>query len=100
MCLLAMGGDGPPEKDASNMNRPSKWPLAGDVVVIKVARHYHVSRVEGDSTVLSAIGVENRQDEALDLAHRFVMGDQRVFLFEDANSLTCVEIECEKLRSL
>ena len=78
------------------LKRPARRPAAGDVVVIKVARHYHVGRVQTVGTVLAAIEVSNHRDEAITAASMAVTGSQRVFLSEHAGSLHCVEIDCTK----
>ena len=74
------------------LKRPSKQPVAGDVVVTHVAHHFYVGRTEWETTVLSAIGVKNSQAEALALAWRFVTGRQRVFMNENAGSPHFIEI--------
>jgi hypothetical protein len=69
---------------------------AGDVVVTKVARHYHIGRVQAAGTVLAALSVENRRDDALALACESVTGHQRVYLNISAGSRQHVEINCTK----
>lgn len=72
--------------------RPSNRPVAGDIVVTKVARHYHVGRVQPVGTVLLSIAVANRQDEAIAVACVAVTGRQRAFLSENPGSPRCIEI--------
>ena len=70
----------------------SRRPVAGDVVVTTVARHYHVGRVQMIGTVLSAIAVMNRREDALQQASDAATGHPRVFIYGNAGSRDCVEI--------
>lgn len=72
--------------------RLCRRPVAGDVVVTKVARHYHVGRVQTVGTVLLALAVANRRDDALAQASEAATCRQRIFLFEDPDTRTCIEI--------
>ena len=75
------------------LRRRARRPAAGDVVVTKVARHYHVGRVQTIGRVLSAITVVNRLDEAIAHATYAATGRERVFLSDNAGSRDCVEID-------
>jgi hypothetical protein len=82
------------------MKRPRKpppvrvKPAAGDIVVTKVSRHYHIGRVEADGEMIAAIEVINDRAEAIARACRLIAGQQRVFLYPDAGSPDRVQIYC------
>jgi hypothetical protein len=71
-----------------------RQPIAGDIVVMKVARHYHVSRVQADGEPFAALAVKNRLVDALDLACRSATGGERVFLYDQAGSPDGAEFDC------
>ena len=80
-----MGGD---------LNRPRvRTPEFGDIVVIRVARHYNIGREATRPDPITAIAVEDRLVDALEIAHRFVTGSQRVFLYDHADSDDRIEID-------
>jgi hypothetical protein len=80
-----MGGEQPPIKSR---------PVAGDVVVTKVANHYHVGRVEAEGKPLASIQAMDRFADALALACRLVSGSQHVFLYDRGDRPHYVEIDC------
>jgi hypothetical protein len=75
----------------------SRPPAPGDIAVTKVANRYHIGQVHADRDVLTAITMRTDRGDALALACRFVMGRQRVFLYDDAGSRDFVEIDCATL---
>jgi hypothetical protein len=77
--------------------RTFRPPAPGDVVVTPVARHYHVGRVQTGTTVVSSITVANHLADAIAHATTAATGRQRLFLFEHAGSLDCVEIDLRPL---
>ena len=79
--------------------RRVRTPEFGDIVVMKVARHYNIGREVGDGDPIVAIAVKNRLVDALDVAYRFVTGCQRVFLYDHAGSGHRVEIDPPPRRS-
>ena len=75
---------------------PTRPPAPGDVVVTKVADRYHIGQVQADRDVLTAITMRTDRSDALAFACRFVTGHQRVFLYDQAHTRDCVEIDCAK----
>ena len=81
----------------SHSRRASRQPETGDIVVTTVAHHYNIGREEADGErPIVAIAVKDRLADALALARRVITGRQRVFLFDDAGSRHCVEIDYAK----
>ena len=70
-----------------------RTPKFGDIVVIRVARHYNIGREAARPEPIRAIAVKASLVDALELAHRFVTGCQRVFLYDHPDSEDLVEIE-------
>ena len=83
-----MGGDQPPIK--------ARHPATGDVVVTKVANHYHVGRVEAEGKPWVSIETTDRFADALTLACRLVSAAQHVVLYDRGDRLHYVEIDCAK----
>ena len=83
-----MGGEQPPLK--------ARQPTAGDIVVTKVANHYHVGRVEADGRPRASIRTLDRLADALTLACRLVAASEHVFLFDRGDRLHSVAIDCAK----
>ena len=69
-----------------------RQPVAEDIVVMEVARHFRVSRVRKDTHLLAVIELTNGR-AALALARHLVTGRQRVFVYDDAGSANCIEID-------
>jgi hypothetical protein len=78
--------------------KPRIEPVRGDVVVTKVATHYHVSRVQGAGEPLATLGVANRRSDALDLACRSLVAQQRLFLYDRGDTADCVQVSCADAR--
>ena len=74
-------------------------PSAGDVVVTRVAGHYHVGRVQEDWEPYAKIASISSRVDALDLACRSINGGQRVFLYGRAGTLNFIEFDCAKPRT-
>jgi len=70
-----------------------RTPEFGDIVVIRVARHYNIGREATRPEPITAIAVKTCLLDALEIAHRSVTGCQRVFLYDHADSEDHVEIE-------
>ena len=68
-------------------------PEYGDIVVTRIARHYDLGRAAGDGEPIVAMAVKTRLCDALDFAHRFTTGRQRVILYNRAGSSECIEID-------
>jgi hypothetical protein len=78
----------------AELKRPRvRTPELGDIVVIRVARHYHIGREATRPEPITAIAVKTCLVDALEIAHRFVTGCQRVFLYDHADSEDHVEIK-------
>jgi hypothetical protein len=77
--------------------RRIRTPEFGDIVVIRVARHYNIGREAARPEPITAIAVKNCLDDALEIAHRFVTGCQRVFLYDHPDSAEHVEIDAGHL---
>jgi hypothetical protein len=74
-----------------------RHPVTGDVVVTKVAEHYHVGRVQAEGTPSVSIQQVDRLGDALTLACQLVTGSRRrVFLNDRVDRLHYVEIDCAK----
>ena len=73
------------------MGGPLRQPIAGDVVVTKIAEHYHVGRVQVAGTPLIAIQQMNSVSDALTLACQLVTGSPSLD-HHDACSCTTVAI--------
>ena len=72
-----------------------RHPGAGDIVVTKVADHYHVSRTQAEEKPVITIQSMNRLGDALTLACQLVTGSpRRVFLYDRGDRLHYVEIDC------
>ena len=80
----------------ANGPRQARHPTAGDIVVTKVANHYHVGRVEAEGKPWTSIQTMDRLADALTLACRLVSGSQHVFLYDRGDRLHYVEIDCAK----
>ena len=70
-------------------------PAAGDIVVMKVANHYHVCLQQADDR-LAPIKTVNHLDDAIALACQIASGSQRVFLYSRSGSANYLEIDCAK----
>jgi hypothetical protein len=81
-----------PPSNPSRSNGSPRQPAAEDIVVMKVARHFRVSRVRKDTHLFPVIEVTNGR-AALALARHLVTGQQRVFVYDDAGSANCIEID-------
>jgi len=75
---------------------PRRHPTAGDIVVTKVANHYHVGRVEAEGKPWASIEAMDRLADAMTLACRLIAGSERVFLYARSGLLHRVEIDCAK----
>lgn len=75
---------------------PGRQPIAGDVVVTKIANHYHVSRVQAEGKPWASIKEMDRVADALTFACGLITGSQRVFLYARSGLLHRVEIDCAK----
>ena len=75
---------------------PGRHPAEGDVVVTKVANHYHVGRVQAEGKPWASIEATDRLADALALACGLTTGSQRVFLYARSGLLHRVEIDCAK----
>jgi hypothetical protein len=69
---------------------------AGDIVVTKVADHYHISRAQGAGKPFAPLDVMDRRDDAIARACQLASGHQRVFFYPKAGSPECAEIDCAK----
>lgn len=65
---------------------------------MKVARYYHVSRVQKDSQPFPVLEVTNTRADALAISCYLVTGQQRVFVDDSAASGNWVEVDCAKQR--
>ena len=74
----------------------TRHPGAGDIVVTKVAEHYHVGRVQAEGTPSVPIQAMNRIGAVLTLACELISGSQRVFLYDHGGLLHHSEIDCAK----
>ena len=54
--------------------------LAGDILVTRVANHYHIGRAQAEGAPLVTIDGANDREVALMVACRLVTGTQRLFL--------------------
>jgi hypothetical protein len=72
----------------------SRQPADGDIVVTKVASHFHVGRVQAEGKPWTSIEVMNSQSDALTVACRLIRATQRVFLYDRGDRLHYVEIDC------
>jgi hypothetical protein len=68
----------------------------GDIVVIKVAAHFHVCRALGNGERLDPIETRMDLDDALALAQQLAVGHRCVFLYGRASDRDCVEITCSE----
>ena len=82
--------------DGKHPSTPPSSPAAGDLVVTRVAAHYHVGRKQAEGRPHASIAVTNRYDEAIAVACQLVSGQQRVFLYAKGGSSDGVEIDCRK----
>ena len=74
---------------------PLRPPAAGDIVVTKVANHYHVGRVQPAGKPLATIApAMDRRSDALALACGLVTGSQRVFLYAHSDQRARVDTDC------
>lgn len=74
-----------------------RHPVAGDIVVTKVANHYHVGRAQAEGTPSVSIQQMDRLGDALTLACQLITGSaRRVFLYDRGDRLHYVEIDCAK----
>lgn len=79
---------------AGDRNKPrGRTPRLGDIVVIRVACHYNIGREATPPEPITSIAVKNCLVDALEIAHRFITGHQRVFLYDRPDSEDHVEIE-------
>jgi hypothetical protein len=71
-----------------------RLPVAGDIVVTKVAHHYQVIRVmlQGEPSV--SVRVVDREADALTLACRLIRARQRVFLYALGSKPKHILIDC------
>ena len=69
-----MGGEPPPIG--------ARQPAAGDIVVTKVANHYHVGRVEDEGQPWASCPDPGLSRHALTLACQLASGSEQVFLFD------------------
>jgi hypothetical protein len=81
-----------PPSNPSRSHSSLRQPVAEDIVVMKVARHFRVSRVRKDTHLFPVIEVTNGRT-AIALARHLVTGQQRVFVYDDAGSANCIEID-------
>ena len=70
-----------------------RHPVAGDIVVVKVADHYHVSRVT-ERTPWTSIDAIDSESDALTLACELVSSSQRVFLYRSGSLPEHVLVDC------
>lgn len=73
---------------------PHRQPVAGDVVVTKVADRYHLGRVQVPGRPWASIKETDGLSNLLSLACRLVSGSQRVLLYDRGGSLHCIAIDC------
>ena len=69
---------------------------AGDIVVTKVADHYHISRAQGAGKPFAPLDVIDRRADAIARACQLATGQQRVFMYGKGGSPDCVEVNCAK----
>ena len=82
---------------ARTHRRTGWYPVAGDIVVTKVAAHYHVARAEAEGHPWSSIQLTTRLGDALTLACRLAIGSpRRVFIYARRDRYQYVEIDCAK----
>ena len=76
----------------------ARHPQPGDIVVTKVADHYHVSRAMAGGTAPSvSIQAMDRLGDALTLACQLVTGSpRRVFLYDRGDRPHHTQIDCAK----
>jgi hypothetical protein len=82
--------------DGKHPSIPPSSPAAGDLVVTRVAGHYHVGRKQAEGQPIASIAVTNRYDDAIAIACQLAAGQQRVFLYGKGGSSDGVEIDCTK----
>jgi hypothetical protein len=72
-----------------------RQPVAGDIVVTKIANHYNVDRaaVEGTPALVKVI---DTLSDALTLACQLVSGSERVFFYPRSNYPDGSAIDCAK----
>ena len=71
--------------------------VAGDVVVVKVAAHYHVGRVDAEGKPWVSIEAVDRLADAMTLACGLVSGSQRVFLFTHDGLFHRIAVDCTRV---
>jgi hypothetical protein len=81
-----MDGDQPPIT--------SQHPAAGDIVVTRVANHYHVSRVLLEGRPWVSIQAFDSESDALTLACGLILEPQRVLLYARGDRHHYVQIDC------
>lgn len=69
-------------------------PSAGDIVVTRVASHYHVSRILFEGKPWVSLEATNSEADALTLACRLIRPQQRVFLSGLGSKAKPVLIDC------
>ena len=72
--------------------------VAGDIVVTKVSRHFHIGRAHAEVDSVVWIAERNRRADALTFTFtcQLVVGSQRVFLYGDAATFDHIEIDVAK----
>jgi hypothetical protein len=78
--------------DRHGRSSPRHPAAAGDIVVMKLADHYYIGRVQGDGEPFAAIEVMKGRADAIALASQLVNERQRVFIYERSGAADCVEI--------
>jgi hypothetical protein len=69
-------------------------PAPDDIVIIKVATHYHVGRVRPDPQSIEPIEILNHRAEAIAIACHVVTFAQKVYVYDDAQASDCEEVNC------
>jgi hypothetical protein len=79
-----------------NVERPPGDPnmLEGDIVVTAVARHYALSRIQGEGETHEYLGVATNRGAALEQACAVAGAKHRVFLFPSAGTSEHVPFDC------